>query len=323
MDYACSLRCLVSGLECPGAVLIGTCGEEGPQSKSGIGLADQDVHSALLKSHVREELGTVLGIHFGNLGLDLSADGYHRASALCGNLTHGLHVLVVLSDRLLVDVADIDYGLHGYQMQIRHHRPLLLVGEDGSCALPLAQAGEKFLVDGDDGQKFLGVVHLGQLGILLIPLVHGVVVGKGKLDVYGLDVACGIDPVVHMDDVGVLETSYNVSDDSHLPDVGQELVAQTLALGGSCHQARDVHEFGYGGDDLCRRNELDYPVKPGIRHVHPSDVGLDCAEWIVGSLRRCACKGGEDGGLSDVRKSHDAAVKSHMILRNNSYVASK
>ena len=315
MDDACSLRSLGSGLECPGTVLIGTGGEEGPQTQGGIGFTDQGVHAAFLQAHLREELRPVIGaVHGGDLSLNLAADGRHGATALCGNLLDRLHVIIVLTDRVLVDVADVDDGLHRDQMQIGYHGPLILIRNDCPGALALSETGKQFLIERDDRQKLLGVVHLGKLGILLVSLVHRVIVGKGKLDVYGLDVACGVDPVVDVDDVRVLEAPHDMRDDTHFPDVGQELVAQALSLGSTCHETCDINELGHCRNHLCRRNDADDPVQPRIGDVHPADVRLDCAERIVGSLGRSAGQGRENGGLSHIRKSYDTAVKSHMTL---------
>ena len=315
MDDAGGLRSLGSGLECPGTVLVGTGCEEGPQSQRGIGFTDQCIHAAFLQAHLGEELCPVIGaVHGGDFSLDLSADGHYGTSALCGNLLDRHHVIVVLTDRVLVDVAYVDDGLHRNQMQVGNHGPLLLIGDDCPGALPLSEAGEQLLIERDDCQKLLGVVHLGKLGILLVSLVYRVIVCKGKFDIYGLDVACGVDPVVDVDDVGVLEAPHDMGDDAHFPDVGQELVAQALALGGSSHETCDINELGHCRNHLCRRNDADDPVQPRIGDVYPSDVRLDCAERIVGSLGRCAGQGRENGGLSHIRKSNDTAVKSHMTL---------
>ena len=46
--------------------------------------------------------------------------------------------------------------------------------------------------------------------------------------------------------VAVLEAAQHVGDGVDLADVGEELVAQALALAGAAHQAGDVDEFELG-----------------------------------------------------------------------------
>ena len=53
-----------------------------------------------------------------------------------------------------------------------------------------------------------------------------------------------------MDDVLVLEAAYDVRDGVGLTDVLEELVAETLALGGALDESRDVDELHGGGHDL-------------------------------------------------------------------------
>ena len=52
------------------------------------------------------------------------------------------------------------------------------------------------------------------------------------------DVGDRVDPALDVDDVVVLEAAHHVGDGVDLADVGQELVAEALALGGAAHQAR-------------------------------------------------------------------------------------
>ena len=60
--------------------------------------------------------------------------------------------------------------------------------------------------------------------------------------------AIGIDAALDVGHVGVLEAAQHVGHRVHLADVGQELVAEPLALGGAAHQAGDVDEGEAGRD---------------------------------------------------------------------------
>lgn len=74
----------------------------------------------------------------------------------------------------------------------------------------------------------------------------GVQIRQGQFGIDHLDVIGRGDLARHVDDVLVLEAAHHVTYGFGLADVGQELVAQTLALGGARHQTGDVHEL-HGG----------------------------------------------------------------------------
>src|SRR5690606_41402937 len=84
------------------------------------------------------------------------------------------------------------------------------------------------------------VAALGDPLVTGYGLVHRLQVGQGQLRIDGLDVGYRVDPVGHVDHVGVLETAHHVADGIDLADVGQELVAQALARGRAGDQAGDV-----------------------------------------------------------------------------------
>ena len=58
-----------------------------------------------------------------------------------------------------------------------------------------------------------------------------------------------------MGDVAVLEAAHDVGDGVAFADVGEELVAEPLALRGAAHQAGDVDEGQAGRDDLLRAGD--------------------------------------------------------------------
>ena len=96
-----------------------------------------------------------------------------------------------------------------------------------------------------------------------------------------------------------------MDDSVHLADVGEKLVAQSLALAGSLDQARDIHKF-----DDCRRHlgrmvHFGEHIQPTVRHRHHADVGIDGAEGIVGALGTGVGDGVEEGRLAHVGQTHD------------------
>jgi hypothetical protein len=66
-----------------------------------------------------------------------------------------------------------------------------------------------------------------------------------------------------MGDVAILEAAEDMHDGVHLTNVSQELVAQALTLRGSANQARDIHEFQAGGDDLLALADRGEGLQPG------------------------------------------------------------
>jgi hypothetical protein len=63
-----------------------------------------------------------------------------------------------------------------------------------------------------------------------------------------------IDLARDMDDILVLEAPDHVRNRVALPDIGEKLVAQALALRRARHESRDVHELDHRGDDFLGRD---------------------------------------------------------------------
>ena len=144
------------------------------------------------------------------------------------------------------------------------------------------------------------------------PPLQAVQVGQHKLGFHDFDVAQRVDRAFHMGDVAVLETAQHVDDGVHFADVGEELVAQTLAFGCAADEARDIDEFQAGGDDLDRLADLRQHVQTRVGHADAADVRLDRAERVIRRLRR----GGrgqrvEQGRFADIGQADDAAVETH------------
>ena len=131
-------------------------------------------------------------------------------------------------------------------------------------------------------------------------------IGVQQLGLDRLDVGEGVDPPLRVNDVGGLVGTDDVHDRVRLADVGQELVAQTLAAMGSRHQARDVVEVDRVGHDLRRLDRLGHGIEAGVRHRNDGDVGLDRRERVVGRLGRHPGERGEQRGLARVGHPHDA-----------------
>ena len=108
-----------------------------------------------------------------------------------------------------------------------------------------------------------------------------------------------------MDDVGVVEAADHVNDGVGGPDIGQELVAQPLALGGALHQTGDVHKLHHGGGGLFGLVEVGKPVQAAVGDGHHAHIGVDGAEGVVGGLGARVGDGVEQGRFAHVGQTHN------------------
>ena len=126
-----------------------------------------------------------------------------------------------------------------------------------------------------------------------------------------LDVGLGRDLAVDVDDVAVLEGAHDLADRVGLADVGEELVAQALPLGGAAHDPRDVDERHRGGQDLLGPVDLGEASEPVVRQRDDADVGLDGRERVVRGEDVVLGQGVEHRRLADVGEPDDSDGECH------------
>jgi hypothetical protein len=193
-----------------------------------------------------------------------------------------------------------------------------------SASILAARAGRpsRSRVQGDVGQaQGVGAFLVGaDLGALLQSgdaLFQAFQVGQHQFHLDDLEIAERVDAALDVDDVAVLEAAGHEGHGVAVADVGQELVAQALALAGAAHQAGDVDEGDPGRDDLLGAGDLGQGVQARLGHGHFAGVRLDGAERIVGGLgRRRLGQGVEQGGLADIGQADDGDFKGHGSLVN-------
>ena len=155
---------------------------------------------------------------------------------------------------------------------------------DRACAQPLLQ---RLAVAHQDIVLALGRLVAGRC--LLLALADAAL---DRFEIFelqlGIDdalVAHGVDRAVDVGYVVVLEAAQHVDYRIGVADVGQELVAQTLALGGSLDKTGYVDDLDSGGYDAFRIiyfGQLDQTL---VRHGYHAYVGFDSTEREVGRLR--------------------------------------
>ncbi len=174
-----------------------------------------------------------------------------------------------VTQRVLVDVEDVDEGLGREQVQVaqqRRRRPRRPPPRSRWCALRpgcARAASTASTVAFSDGSPLRLPGQPGQ------PLLDRLEVGQDQLGVHRLDVAGRVDAGVDVDDVVVVEGAHHLADGVGLPDGSQELVPQPLPLRGPAHQAGDVHEGDRGRHDRGAVVERGQPLRAGGRARPP------------------------------------------------------
>ena len=234
-----------------------------------------------------------------DLGLDCGAHRHHGGRLGLYALTHLLQEGVI-EKTVFGNIRDVQGRLRRQQVQRCQLLPIFLFQGHGAHRQTPIQVGNHVL------QKLLGssgrtVAALGSAHRLGECLLHGPKIGQRQLGVDHLDIGGRIDLSCDVDHVRVLVASDHVGDGIGLPDMGEKLVTQSLALGGPRHESGDIDEFDRGGHDPLGVSYVRKRLQAGIRHWHDADVGLDGAERIVFGSNPRARQGVEERRLADVR----------------------
>ena len=186
-------------------------------------------------------------------------------------------------------VGGVDDGLVGQQrrrwtMQLR--RPPGALERCGrTCprpALRRSRLKNSSLVPGTSYRALSGLLRLVDAAV---DHLH---IGEDQLQVDGLNVAASgsMLPSTWMMFV-VVKAAHHMDDGVHLADIGEELVAQALALGWRrCTRPAMSTNSMVAGVYLFRLVHLRELVQPLVRHRHHADIRLDGAEGVVGALAR-------------------------------------
>ena len=118
--------------------------------------------------------------------------------------------------------------------------------------------------------------------------------------------SCRRDLAVDVHDVRVVEGADHLADRVGLADVGQELVAQALALAGALDDAGDVDERHRRRDDPAEPKISASTSSRGSGTPDDADVGLDRGERVVRGEHVVLGQRVEQGGLADVGQADDA-----------------
>mmetsp|Transcript_70889 Transcript_70889/g.224431 ORF Transcript_70889/g.224431 Transcript_70889/m.224431 type:complete len:462 (+) Transcript_70889:311-1696(+) len=224
-----------------------------------------------------------------------------------------LHQELVLLARvvLLRQVHQVHHGLGGEQLQLVDHVHVgVLPARLSADVLAGLEVLDQLLAGGDLLLLLLGgglalAALLGVLEVLtqLLQILAAQLVGDD------VEVVHGVDAVLHVHHVDVLEGTAHVEDPVHALDVGEESVAQPLAVGRALDQAGDIPHVQEGRDLGLGLVGLAQPVKAVIWHVDAGLVGLDGAEREVLGRNGAAGEHVEHRRLAHVGEAHDTDLE--------------
>ena len=220
---------------------------------------------------------------------------------------------VALVRRGFLDVADVEHRLGGEQAEHLEGLALGRLDLDEAGGLALAQQHKARLISSKSS-----------LASLSPPLAF---FSMGRMRFSRLSRSASISSVsmVSMSASGsilpstwvmsrILEAAHDMGDGVAFADIGEELVAEALALRGAAHEAGDIDEGEARRDDLLGARDLAQHVQPRIRHRDIADIRLDGAERIIGGLRRRRLRQRvEQGRFADIRQPDDTAFEAHRI----------
>ena len=187
---------------------------------------------------------------------------------------------------LIAYVSNINDRLVGQQLQLRNQCGFVLGELKRPCRFAFAQFGENPLVQSQfTSQRFIALHQLGSLVYTALQHLH---IGEDQLHIDRFQITQRIDGTVYVDDIAVIKAAKYVYDGIYVANVGKELVAKALALGGAAYQTGNIYEF-----NGCRRVELrivhfSQNVQTAVRNGNNTNVGVNGAEGIVGTNGACA-----------------------------------
>ena len=203
----------------------------------------------------------------------------------------------------LIDVGHEQHGLAGQRREVAQCVGRVVGHRDGARG----RAGLQRL-DHLPQPRLLGdrrlIARAGVADDLRVPALGGVEVGEQQLGLDRLDVTRRVDRALGVDDVLVGVGADDVQQRVALADVGQELVAQALALGRARDEAGDVVELDRVPDDVGGLDRLGHLLHPLVLDGDDGDVGLDRRERVVGGLGTGLAERVEQRGLARVGHPH-------------------
>ena len=107
---------------------------------------------------------------------------------------------------------------------------------------------------------------------------------EGQFAIHGLDVAQGIDRLIHMGHIFVLENTHHVDQAVHLGQLVEQCARDAATLAGTAIQTSDVDVGHLGIDGLLGDEHLRQFIHTRVGNIHDRCVHFDLAAGRAGRL---------------------------------------
>ena len=104
---------------------------------------------------------------------------------------------------------------------------------------------------------------------------------KNKFQIYCFYISKRIYASVHMCDIVVVKTPYNMCYCIYLTYMRQKLISQSFAAGCTFNQSRNIYELKIGGSNFFTVIKFSKCVKSFIGNGNNTNIWLDSAERVV------------------------------------------
>lgn len=270
--------------EGPGADFLFACGKVGGEPEEVVGGANEEGDAGIGDAEGLEVFGGFGGFKVDEFRFDGSGDDADAGAVMLAGVGFDfldVGVLAGVGEVAFRDIAGVEDAL-GAQEAKAFERNFFFVGKlEGKGGFVFVQMRKEAVDQFDILGGFL-VAAAGFFGALFFLAFEGGEVGEDEFGIDDLDIAEGVNRSHIVNDVFVLEATHHVDDGIDFADIGEEFVAEALALAGPGDESGDVDEFDGGGNDAVGFGDGAEGFKALVRHLHHSDVWVDSAERIVG-----------------------------------------
>ena len=125
------------------------------------------------------------------------------------------------------------------------------------------------------------LVHSCLLGNLCNSSVENLNIRKDQFQIDGLNITRRINGTVDVDNIGILETTHYMYNRIDLPNIGKELVSESLSFGCTFYKTCNINKFDCGRCHLFCMIKFTELYDSLIRNRNDSYVWIDGRKRIV------------------------------------------
>src|SRR5579872_6578116 len=311
VDDAGGLRRFSAFFDSPGARLFRSHREERHEVEKFVASPDHAIEARLVEADGFKIILLLVDRQYGDLTLDLRGNDDSDRPFFRRLLSNQRRIFIAVARARLLDIADVENRLRRQETKRLESAALLRRDARRARRPALPQFGEAAIGEIERLLRFL----VGALGFFLQrddSALEAFEIGEHQFSLDRRDVRKGIDAPFDMSNVAVFEATDDMGDGVAFADIGEELIAQPLALGRAPHEAGNVDEGQASGDDFFGAGDFSKRGETRVRHGDVADIRLDRAERVIRRLRRRGL--GErvkKRRLADIRQSDDTAFETH------------